>query len=227
MPTEWLAFVLQTSDPLFPTGAYAHSLGLEEIVPLGVVRDEKSLREFLQNQILPALAHHELPYLRFAREAAMAENVDELCALDREISAWKIPRELREASMQLGVRRLKMLAQIAPNSAMTAFANRIAAGDARGHHLIVCGLQFTAAPLDAALATYLYQTLAASCSAALKLIRIGQESCQRVLADCLKLAPAAIAASLAVERENAGWFNPLLEIAAMRHERAGERLFIS
>ena len=28
--SPWLAFVLQTSDPLFPTGAYAHSLGLEE-----------------------------------------------------------------------------------------------------------------------------------------------------------------------------------------------------
>lgn len=227
MPTDWLAFVLQTSDPLFPTGAYAHSLGLEEIVRLGVVRDEKSLRDFLQNQILPALTHHELPYLRFAREAALDENVDELCALDREISAWKIPRELREASTQLGVRRLKMLAQIAPNSAMNEFEKRIAAGEARGHHLIICGLQFTAAPLAAALATYLYQTLAAACSAALKLIRIGQESCQRVLADSLQNAPAAIAASLDVQRENAGWFNPLLEIAAMRHERAGERLFIS
>jgi len=227
MPTDWLAFVLQTSDPLFPTGAYAHSLGLEEIVRLGVVRDEKTLREFLQNQILPALAQHELPYLRFAREAALAGNADELCALDCEISAWKIPRELRDASTQLGVRRLKMLGQIAPSAAMSEFEKRIAAGEAKGHHLVVCGLQFTAAPLDAALATYLYQTLAAACSAALKLIRIGQESCQRVLADCLKNAPAAIAASLEMERKNAGWFNPLLEIAAMRHERAGERLFIS
>ncbi len=36
----WLPFLLQTSDALFPTGAYAHSLGFEEIVRLRVVTDE-------------------------------------------------------------------------------------------------------------------------------------------------------------------------------------------
>jgi urease accessory protein UreF len=36
-----------------------------------------------------------------------------------------------------------------------------------------------------------------------------------------------VQASLEVEREEAGWFDPLLEIAAMRHEFADERLFIS
>ena len=38
----WLPFLLQTADALFPTGAYAHSLGFEEIVRLDVVRDESS-----------------------------------------------------------------------------------------------------------------------------------------------------------------------------------------
>ena len=36
-------------------------------------------------------------------------------------------------------------------------------------------------PLRAALAAYFYQSLAAICAAALKLIRIGQDGCQRVL----------------------------------------------
>jgi len=40
-------------------------------------------------------------------------------------------------------------------------------------------------------------------------------------------AKEAVAASLGVAREDAGCFNPLLEIASMRHERAFERLFIS
>lgn len=227
MSTDWLPFVLQTSDPLFPTGAYAHSLGLEEIVRLGLVCDEASLRDFLKTRIVPALEHHELPYLRFARAAAEAGDVDELCAIDREISAWKICRELREASAQLGGRRLKMLMQFAPNAAMAAFGARIATGEARGHHLAVCGLQFAGIPLDAALATYFYQTIAAFCAASLKLVRIGQEACQRVLSDCLTNCWNRLDASRRVGRADAGWFNPLLEIASMRHERAGERLFIS
>ena len=226
-PSAWLPFVLQTADPLFPTGAYAHSLGLEEIVRLGVVRDEAGLAAFLKTQILPALAAHELPYLRDARAAAQAGDMDELCALDREIGAWKSAQELREASVQLGARRLKMLLQIAPSFAAREFQQRIDAGAASGHHLAVCGVQFTATPLSAALATYFYQTLAAVCAAALKLIRIGQEGCQRVLADCLANVPGVLDGSLRVQRETAGWFNPLLEIAAMRHARAPERLFIS
>src|SRR6202044_1705518 len=63
---SWLPFLLQTADALFPTGAYAHSLGFEEIVRLGVVQDEGTLRDFLLRQVAPAQERLELPYLRFA-----------------------------------------------------------------------------------------------------------------------------------------------------------------
>jgi urease accessory protein len=225
--SSWLPFVLQTSDPLFPTGAYAHSLGLEEMVRLEVVRDEATLHEFLKMQIVPTLTNLELPYLRFARKAARDANLDELCAIDREISAWKLSQELREASMQLGTRRLKTLLQIAPNELLADFETRVLKGESPGHQITVLGAQFVGVPLDAALATYFYQTLAAFCSAALKLIRIGQEGCQRVLRSSLESAPEALAQSLTIGREDAGWFNPLLEIASMRHAHAFERLFIS
>jgi urease accessory protein len=223
MEHDWLAFVLQTSDPLFPTGAYAHSFGLEEVVRLGGVRDEATLRDFLRGQIVPALENFELPFLRFAHGAAQGGDVEKLCALNVEMDAWKICRELRAASAQLGTRRLAVLLQIAPSPLLSAFAER----SSRTHHVIACGIQMAGVPLDAALTTYFYQTLAGFCSAALKLIRIGQEGCQRVLRDCLTDASEKVRASLDVQRENAGWFNPMLEIASMRHERADERLFIS
>ncbi len=233
--TPWLPFLLQTADALFPTGAYAHSLGFEEAVRLGVVRDEVTLLRFLQQQIAPAQEHHELPYLRFAFEAASldfafeAASLDELCAVDREIDAWKLAAEARFASAQLGTRRLAALRRIADGAELTGFAEAVAAGRARGHHLVVCALQARAGsiPLPAALATYFYQSLAAICAAALKLIRIGQDGCQRALHCAVADADAIITRSLAISRRDAGWFNPMLEIAAMRHARADERLFIS
>jgi len=223
---SWLPWLLQTADALFPTGAYAHSLGFEESVRLGVVRDEATLGEFLRLQIVPALAQQELPYLRFACEAG---GLDELCALDREIDAWKLAQETRDASAQLGGRRLAALRKISEAAELAAFADVVAAGRARGHHLIVCALQARAGgiPLAAALAAYFYQALAAICAAALKLIRIGQDGCQRVLRVMNHDAKSTIARSLEVARADAGWFSPMLEIAAMRHARADERLFIS
>ncbi len=226
---EWLPLLLQTADPLFPTGAYAHSLGFEEIVRLGVVRDEPTLQTFLLTQIIPAQRQQELPYLRFAFDAAARGDVEELITIDCEISAWKLAHEAREASCQLGSRRLRALSAIGDAPLLARISERIRAGEMRGHHLVICGAQaaLQSVPLEAALATYFYQSLAGVCAAALKLIRIGQDGIQRALAAGLAAAPPTVAASLAVARENAGWFNPLLEIAAMRHEHAHERLFIS
>ena len=222
----WLPWLLQTSDALFPTGAYAHSLGFEESVRLGIVRDEKSLAAFLREQIVPAQQRQELPYLRFAYAA---ETLYAICAIDREIDAWKLAREAREASMQLGGRRLKALRNISSAATLEEFEKAILEGQASGHHLVVCGLQarVEGMPLTAALTTYFYQSLAAICAAAMKLIRIGQDGCQRVLRTTCMEANTVIQASLTIAHEDAGCFNPLLEIAAMRHERADERLFIS
>ena len=222
-PDQWLALLLQTSDPLFPIGSYAHSFGLEEMVSLGMVKDEATLRDFLQSQILPSLERFELPLLRFAHEAALRGDLETLFEIDTDLNAWKIARESREASSQMGGRRLQMLLKIAPTPLLEAFAR----WETSSHHLVVFAIQMAQAPLDAALTAYLYQALAAFCSAALKLIRIGQEGCQRVLAGCLALAPGIVERSKAIGRQDAGWFNPLLEIASMRHQFAFERLFIS
>ena len=223
---DWLPFLLQTADALFPTGAYAHSLGFEESVRLGVVRDEATLGEYLRTQIVPVQAEQELPYLRFAWEA---RDVAELCAIDREIDAWKLAQETRDASAQIGGRRLAALCKISEVAELIEFAEAIATGRARGHHLVVCAVQARAGdiPLAAALAAYLYQSVAAICAAAPKLIRIGQDGCQRVLRAINRDAETIVSRSLTVTRGNAGWFSPMLEIASMRHARADERLFIS
>lgn len=226
---DWLPFLLQTSDALFPTGAYAHSLGFEEVVRLGLVRDETSLAAYLTEQIIPAQQQHELPYLHFAHSAGRDGNLADLRRLDEEIGAWKLAAEARQASAQLGLRRLKALRTISDAPLLAAFEMLVTHGACAGHHLVVCGLQASIErlPLEAALLAYFYQSLAAICAAAMKLIRIGQDGCQRVLRAASREADSVVRRSLLVGRTNAGWFNPILEIAAMRHERADERLFIS
>jgi urease accessory protein len=223
MSIDWLPYILQTSDPLFPTGAYAHSFGLEEFVRLTGATDEPALHNFLHLQILPALTTQELPYLRFLHNA----DIPTLITLDHEINAWKIPFELRTASLRLASRRLDILLKTAPTPLLSELSTRIAAQDLPGHNLTITAAQYADIPLEAALMTYLYQTLSSYCVAALKLLRIGQEACQRVLTSALVKAPIAIQTSLQIPHPQAGSFNPLLEIAAMRHQSAQERLFIS
>ena len=181
---------------------------------------------------MPALAAAgaALPALR-ARGGG-AGDLAALCALDREINAWKLAAETREASVQLGVRRLKALVNISPRLAAAGeFARDIDAG--RGARAITsssaaCRPPWKAFRCDAALNASLTRRSPPSARAALKLIRIGQEGMQRALrAACAANCRGCVATSCSVAREEAGWFNPLLEIASMRHERADERLFIS
>jgi urease accessory protein len=173
------------------------------------------------------LTYLELPYLRFAHTYSAANDLPSLITLDREVNAWKIPSELRTASLRLGARRLDILLKTAPTPFLSTLAASIAARETPGHHLTISAAQYAPIPLEAALMTYLYQTLSSYCVAALKLIRIGQEAAQRTLTSCLDNAPAILRHSLAIPRPQAGIFNPLLEIAAMRHATANERLFIS
>ena len=223
MSLPWVTILLQTADALFPTGAYAHSLGFEECVRLGLAHNEETLGLFLHEGIVPVLTHLELPYLRLALAAAEADDLSLLTELDGEIRAAKLARETREASVQLGVRRLKALRVLLPeNERLARFEDALRAGKMDGHHVIVCGLQAAVAgiPLEAALSAYFYQSVAAVGSASLKLMRIGQDGVQRAVFAARQHAEASVRASLAVPREEAGWFSPLLEIASMRRTRA-------
>jgi urease accessory protein UreF len=40
---DWLGGLIQTTDSLFPSGGYAHSYGLEEMVALNQVSSAKDL----------------------------------------------------------------------------------------------------------------------------------------------------------------------------------------
>lgn len=223
----WLAPMLQTVDPLFPIGSYAHSYGLEEMAALGYVNDRRSLEGFLAAHLEPSLARLELPYLRFAY--TFHANDEELAAIDAELSALKVCRELRQASLRQGQQRLRTLRKARPHPALERLHRLAQEGLLAPNHIVVYAIECRAAdtPLRAALAAWAYQSLAAACAAALKIIRIGQEGAQLALTASLARIARIIDDSLAIERDLAGHFDPLLEIASARHEQAFSRLFIS
>jgi urease accessory protein len=224
MLPEWLPWLLQVNDSQFPSGAYAHSLGLEDLVQRELIRDADGLEAFLREQIGPALLAFDLPMFGRAHAAAAAERVDELAALDRELDAWKLAAELREASARMGSRRLALVRRLAPAPVLDAFA---ALGTPQ-HQIVVAALELRGLPVAVAGWAMAHQTVTTYVTAAVKLLRLGQERAQSIIRTTLTdLAPGvATAVAESADREP-GWFNPLLEIASMRHARARDRLFIS
>jgi urease accessory protein len=223
----WLARLLQANDTAFPSGGYAHSYGFEQIVRFGQVHDAETMILHLDRHVWPMLIHFELPVVRFAQEAALQGDDSGLLALDACVDATKTARELREASRATGRRRLQVFGETGASTVLTAFARAVDEGRSHGHHAVVYGMGLAAVPQRALLTSWAFQTLSAVCLSAPKLLRIGQDAVQRMLAASLERTEEYVTLALAVDREALGWFDPLMEIASMQHEIAHERLFIS
>ncbi|MGL5017600.1 MAG: urease accessory protein UreF [Luteolibacter sp.] len=221
MTTDPWLWLLQANDTAYPSGAYAHSFGLEELVESGIVQTAADLERFLQKQILPALLAFEIPFFARAHAAAVAGDIDELLALDGELDAWRIPAELRDASRRIGSQRLNLLAQLDSSPLVLRYRER----SPRSHHLVVTALELSAVPVSHAARAFAFQSVAGLSAASMKLMRIGQTACQQIVRRTLAELGGEI--DVFLSRPVAGWFNPLLEIASLRHARAHARLFIS
>ena len=225
----WLPSMLQTVDPLFPIGSYAHSYGFEELAAIARFEGGHDLLEFLRSIVRLNLAQFELPYLRFACESLLEGDADGIVQIDREIGAAKLSSEVRRASEAQGRQRLRLLRELHPDTRFEALAKLAESGEVGPHHITVFAAERVQqnSPLRATLISWAYQSFAAPCAASLKIMRIGQNAAQSALTEALSWTPDIVAESLHVEREWAGVFNPVIDIAADRHERAYARLFIS
>jgi len=74
---------------------------------------------------------------------------------------------------------------------------------------------------------FAYATAAGLVSSAMKLLPIGQSRAQALLSRLGETMPETVGTADALGVEDLGGFLPLLDIAAMKHEVARPRLFIS
>jgi urease accessory protein len=137
--------------------------------------------------------------------------------LNERLSARKLSRESRDASLTLGRRFLGLASQLLPGSILGAI-------ETPSHHVAAFGLVAGVAGIDerSAVLAWLHQSATALISATQRLAPLGQTNASRILWS-LKPLMAEIAEGDAVEN----CFTPVPEIAAMRHAKLATRLFIS
>lgn len=220
-PHDPLLWLLQSNDTGYPSGGYAHSYGLEELVRAGVVKNPETLERFLMKQVVPALLRFELPFFRKSHEAASAGDSEALREIDAELDAWRIAPELRDASRRVGSQRLSLLCELDSSGFISDFRK----SNPRAHHLVVTAIELRGVPVPDAARAFAFQSIVAGTAASMKLMRIGQIACQTILHRVLGALGSEVDASLA--RAVDGFFNPLLEIASLKHANSHERLFIS
>jgi len=207
---RWLD-ALQVLDSAFPTGAFAHSLGLESLTPA-------DLGSALALRLNESVARLELVFLLHAYTV-------ELLELDALMHASLLVREPREASSFTGTSFLRAVCELLVDPRLSSFLDE----GQHHHHAVVFGAVCGAleVPPGQAAEWYALNTLRSQVSAAQRLGWIGQREAQRILHQLKPVVKDAAASAARVTLEDAGAFSPLWDIASMRHERAPARMFNS
>ena len=221
LPSLWR--LLQTTDSLFPTGAFSHSGGLEGLVADGILKSADDGQGAIEEILRHSFARVDLPACGMAHRAALAGDAGMLAQIDGRLDSLKSARESREASRSLGRRRLRVVASL------EEFRRQVQEDRSPGHQAVVTGMHgaLDGIPREETMLAFAYGTAAGLVSSAMKLLPLGQTRGQALLSRLGESMAESVRAADGLDLEDLGSFLPLLDIAMMRHEAAPTRLFIS
>ena len=224
MSTDKIPFLrlMQALDPLFPIGAFTLSNGLETYVQKDIVRDKKSLSEYLRAYL------HALPTgdAGFAARAALG---DDPAYLDELFAAARSPYELRNGSRNLCRRFIKTEAKMGSCPLLEKYGRDIMTGTPDGCHPVAVGLfiRDIGADVYSSISMYCYSLLSATVNHAAKLIPLSQLDGQAALAEIIEHIPEAAQLAMAVRTDELGIGGPGFDLRSMEHEKLYSRIYIS
>ena len=224
---------LQLADSFFPSGAYAHSQGLEGMVSQGWVRNADGLEEYLHNLLGRSILPCDGVALLNAHRAAQDGDLATLVDIDQHLHATKLPEELRVASCHAGRRILDetapLLAEAAGCAVHSKFRRAIMERETPGTGAVALGVASCATGIDpdSTLLMLCHSFAVGVLGAAQRLLPVTHSEAQHILRS---LHEPVIGATTALQHRD--WremtsFAPQTDIASMLHEHDEVRMFAS
>jgi urease accessory protein len=219
---------LQLADSFFPSGLFTLSHGLESYERIMSLSADSVLaiaEDLLRHSVGPT----DAAALAIAHRAARAANLDRIEEVDLRLTAVKVAREPRQASIRLGRQLLALGSDVFDDGVAADYLARVRERGLPGNQAIALGLVKAALeiPVREAVAGELYSFAASCAGAALRMSVIDHRQAQRVV---YRLHPTIVAVTdeaLSRGVSEIGGSAPFAEIMAMQHETAEVRLFVT
>src|SRR6478609_6760700 len=227
--THFLGSLLHLSDPTLPIGGFSHSNGLETYRHFEIVNDVASTELFVNNMLVNNLRYNDAAFVSLAYKAAISNDLDALIKLDDECSALKAPREIRQASLKLGMRLLKIFRRHKSEEFLQVYEKALADKIASGHYCIVYGIlaALMEVPLKEALYAFYYNASVGMVTNAVKLVPLGQLDGQDILYRLSPVIRELVENAETLDRDFVGLCNVGFDVRCMQHERLYSRLYMS
>jgi urease accessory protein len=224
-----LFHLLHLTDPTLPIGGYSHSAGLETYVQNGKVKDAETARTFVTEMLNRNIRYTDAAFVSLAYDAASDKDLITLATLDQECNAVKLPMEMRQASLKLGMRLLKIFQPLLQMELADQYRKMILEKSADGHYCIVFGLMASLLNIskEDALHGFFYNAAVGFVTNSVKLIPLSQQSGQEILFSLQPLIKELAEKNMEPDKSLIGLCCTGFDIRCMQHEQLYSRLYMS
>lgn len=219
---------LQLADSAFPSGLYTLSHGLEAYSQLGQLQGD-NLELLMCDLLRFGMGPADGVALANAHRGAMEGDVERAAEADWRLTATKLPREARTASVRTGKQLLQVAGSLSDHPVLVRHAARVRSGELPGNHAVALGLVQAAFGVsrEHALAGELYAFSAGCAGAAIRLTLVDHRGAQRLLHALKGTIADVVRENVEKDVHEIASNLPLADVMAAHHERADARLFLS
>jgi urease accessory protein len=228
--SELVAFLgsLQLADAAFPSGLYTLSHGLEACAQSGQVRRD-SLALLIADLLRFGVGPADGVALVNGHRARMEDDIERAAQADCRLTATKLPREARSASVRTGRQLLQVAVCLSDDPLLALHAARVRDGELPGNHAVALGLVQAAFGVseEHALAGELYAFSSGCIGAAIRLTLVDHREAQCALHSLKPTIADVVRENVHKDVNQIASSLPLMDVMAAYHERAQARLFVT
>jgi urease accessory protein len=223
-----LLALLHLCDSLFPLGGFAYSDGLEAATASGAIADGAALGGWMDACLDGPIARSDGPTVLLAWSAFQEKAWNTIAELDAEVTALRPSAAARRASRAMGLRLAVTWQALYPDAGLAVLVARGRDGTIGPALPIAFAAACASSGIDrrTSAEAFAYNRLAATVSAAMRLMPLGQAEAHRLLVGTLARVPEAVDAMVA-RSARAESFTPAMDVAAMSQQYLHSRLFRS